>query len=444
MRAGFSRDSSRSPPPVPLHLLFEQSPQHVGPDAFVAIAYALFFVGSALLTMRRPAFGIATLIVAQPFALYRNVWHLTVALPTVTLLGVALGLFAIPGAFAVIRRGAPRQILFAGLLVLAATVLTFASAAHHGPVLREALKTLDYVFLFIVVLAAYRLDPDRRVVAAASIAIVIVVSAVALSQELLGAPSVIQIYGHSAPRIAGPLGGPTQLAGYLDVGIPLLLAILIAAPDEWIFTAVVLAVAADVLTFSVPGILAAGVAATIVCFTQRGRKTRVAIAGIALGLAAAVAVSASFAYSLKSNFLLPVLAMLRGGPSSHTIDLESRLHLWRAAIAVWRQHPIFGIGAGNYELEIPLSRLRGVKTHANSLYLQSLVEGGLPLLAATLWLTWTSIATFWRDRMKSPFVAAAFASSIALALHQTVDFLTFYPKVGGWWWIVLALGAACV
>jgi O-antigen ligase len=76
------------------------------------------------------------------------------------------------------------------------------------------------------------------------------------------------------------------------------------------------------------------------------------------------------------------------------------------------------------------------------LYLQSLVEGGIPLLAATLWLVYTSIGTFVRQRMESPFVVAAFAASVALALHQVVDFLTFYPKVGGEWWIVLALGAA--
>jgi len=31
---------------------------------------------------------------------------------------------------------------------------------------------------------------------------------------------------------------------------------------------------------------------------------------------------------------------------------------------------------------------------------------------------------------------------VALALHQIGDYLIFYPKVGEWWWIALALGAA--
>jgi hypothetical protein len=30
---------------------------------------------------------------------------------------------------------------------------------------------------------------------------------------------------------------------------------------------------------------------------------------------------------------------------------------------------------------------------------------------------------------------------MGLALHQIVDLLIFYPKIGGMWWILLALGA---
>jgi hypothetical protein len=39
---------------------------------------------------------------------------------------------------------------------------------------------------------------------------------------------------------------------------------------------------------------------------------------------------------------------------------------------------------------------------------------------------------------------AAFAASIALAFHQIFDLLIFYPKVGEWWWLTLALGAAAL
>jgi O-antigen ligase len=128
--------------------------------------------------------------------------------------------------------------------------------------------------------------------------------------------------------------------------------------------------------------------------------------------------------------------------SNYAGGVGTRPELWRAAIALWKRYPLFGVGAGNFELDLAQAGVYGVRTHANSLYLQALAEGGIPLIVATLWLVYVSIDTFVRERLESPFVAAALAGSIALALHQGVDLLTFYPKVGGEWWIVMALGAA--
>jgi hypothetical protein len=41
-------------------------------------------------------------------------------------------------------------------------------------------------------------------------------------------------------------------------------------------------------------------------------------------------------------------------------------------------------------------------------------------------------------------VLAALAATVALALHQTVDYLVFYPKVGGAWWLLIGIAAASV
>ena len=53
-----------------------------------------------------------------------------------------------------------------------------------------------------------------------------------------------------------------------------------------------------------------------------------------------------------------------------------------------------GIGAGNFETSLATVAPAGIRTHANSWYLQSLVEGGVPLLAATLGEAWASIVPF--------------------------------------------------
>jgi O-antigen ligase len=115
---------------------------------------------------------------------------------------------------------------------------------------------------------------------------------------------------------------------------------------------------------------------------------------------------------------------------------------------MWRDRPLLGVGAGNFELELPQYGLFGVRTHANSWYLQSLAEGGIVLFAATIALLTAVIATFARPlarlRNASPWVVAALAASLALALHQIVDYLVFYPKVGGAWWLLLGIAAAAL
>lgn len=407
-------------------------------DPLTAIAFTAFFVAVTLMTMRRASYGICTLIVVQPFAFYQDVVSTTITLPKVALIGVLLGLLAYRDAFAAAGERAPWRILTAGLLVLGATIVSFVNAVHYDAVLRETLKILEYVLLFCAVVAAYRLDPDRRSVRTAILATSIAVAALALAQEIIGSPSAILLNGHPIPRIAGPLEGPNQLAGYFDVALPLALAFAVDQPSLLANVALFLMVTTDVLTFSRGGIVGAIAGIATVAFVAR-RNLRAPFTAIGAGLATGLGVAVSW------------------GIVAHTIGLErfwdfrepdyaggvgTRPQLWRAAWTLWLRHPIFGVGAGNFELEIPLTGLQGVRTHANSLYLQSLVEGGVSLFIATLWLVYTSIATFAREQLRSPFILAAFAGSIALALHQIVDLLTFYPKVGGEWWIVMALGAA--
>lgn len=407
----------------------------MGLDAFAAILYVLFFCGGALLTMRRPAYGVALLILIQPFALYGDVWHTNLTLPKAALLGVLLGLVPFTGALLPLTARAPRAILIAGVLLLAATMLSFAHATYAAPVIRESLKLAEYLLLFITVVAAYRLDPDVKVIRAACIVVAAAVALIALSQEFIGAPSSLRVNGHLMPRIAGPIEGPNQLAGYFDVALPLVLALCISAPTTNAQLVLFLIVLADVLTFSRGGALGAVLGTLAIALTFRKNLAR-PLSFMAAGLLVGIGVAGGRAHSLG------FFRLWNFSDTSYAGGVGSRSKLWHAAITLWERHKIFGVGAGNFELEIPLAGVHGVRTHANSLYLQELVEGGIPSILATLWLTYISIATFAKERLASPFIAAAFAASIALACHQIVDFLTFYPKVGGWWWIVLALGAA--
>jgi O-antigen ligase len=115
---------------------------------------------------------------------------------------------------------------------------------------------------------------------------------------------------------------------------------------------------------------------------------------------------------------------------------------------MWRARPILGVGAGNFEFALPAYGVFGVRTHANSWYLQSLAEGGIVLFGATIALlaaivgSLLSCAARKNFREAPPWAIAALASTAALALHQIVDYLVFYPKVGSAWWLLVGIAAA--
>lgn len=413
-------------------------PHYDAADPISLIFYTAFFITIALATMRRPAYGLCALIAVQPFAYWQYLFNTTITLPKVALLAVLLGLLVYRDAFTPLATGAPRRILIAGILVMLATVLSYAQATYQDPAILESLKALEYVILFCVAVAAFRLDPDRSAMRNTFLVTTAAVSLLALAQEAFGAPSALLINGHVTPRIAGPLEGPNQLAGYFDVALPVVLALALDEASPFAYAVLALVACTDILTFSRGGMLGAVAGVAAVLYVQRRNLRGIAIS-LGSGIAAGLAVAAGWGIAAHS---IGIFRLWNFDESSYAGGVGTRPELWNAAIALWRHHPFLGIGAGNFELEIPQTGLHGVRTHANSLYLQSLVEGGIPLFAATLWLVYTSIATFVRQRMESPFLVAAFAASIALALHQIVDLLTFYPKVGGEWWIVLGMGAA--
>jgi O-antigen ligase len=408
----------------------------------VAIAvYLVTFAVVAVLAARRPAYGVAALIVLVPFAYYRYVGDTTLTLSKVALLANVVGLIAGRRTTLALRRPAAVLFLACGAAVVAATALSIVGAAERAPVLRETLKAIEYLLLFATVIVASDADPGERPIRIACSLVVAVVAALAIAQEWTGAPSALLFEGHVVPRVAGPLEGPNQLAGFLGIALCVVCAFALrrgVATHERI--ALALGAVALVLSLSRTGVVTTALAVAIVFAAGIAANRRSAALALGFGIVAGVALLGAIGYGathdlgIFSHFSTSAEAERPG-------SVGNRSQLWRAAIVLWREHPLFGIGAGNFELELGRAGYPGLKTHANSLYLQSLVEGGIPLLLATLALVVASIARFARGPFSQPLVLAAFAASVGFGLHQVFDLLVFYPKVGELWWIVLALGA---
>ena len=203
--------------------------------------------------------------------------------------------------------------------------------------------------------------------------------------------------------------------------------------NPWLIASVSLCAIAEAATLSRSGIVAAVVAGIVVLIVTRPSR-RVGL-GFAAGavVVAGVLVTLGLAVGLEARFF----SVAEVPQPDH---LGTRAILWAAALDLWRMSPVVGLGAGNFEFDVGMVGHPEVRTHANSLYLQALSETGLAGLAATLFLIWTVIATFARSFSRRPLLIGVFAANIALALHQVFDYMWFFPKVGVFWAILLAIG----
>jgi O-antigen ligase len=138
---------------------------------------------------------------------------------------------------------------------------------------------------------------------------------------------------------------------------------------------------------------------------------------------------ASSSYQIPTGLLIP--------------SQPSRADLWRAAVCLWLESPILGVGPDNFRrLYGPVLGLRNFdnRIHANNLYLEILATTGLSgALAhiAVLISIWVAIGRAWsrvgnaEDRLVVIGIGAALA---AFCLHGMVDyFLPFTPTYCIFW-----------
>ena len=188
---------------------------HPPVDLPSALIYVLCAVGVALLARRRPALGVAALLVLAPFDVARYAGPTTITTLKAGLVGLLVMLpFARPD-LAAFRTFPVRVMLTAFGVTLLAIALSAPHAHYLGAVAREAFKDGEYLLLFAGAVAAFATDPDDRPFWRTLEVAVVLVCGSALAEYVLGAHSGIFLHGQATvfPRIAGALEGPNQLAG---------------------------------------------------------------------------------------------------------------------------------------------------------------------------------------------------------------------------------------
>jgi len=424
---------------VPYHPIVERFSIVPALDPLWLMFFAVLFAGSALLTLRRPGLGAALLVFVTPFAGAHAIWGTTVTAPKVVLVGVIVGLLGTPGAWRALRRRPVAAVVVAFGAIILANAVTLLVAVHRPEVMRETLKWAEYLGLFCAVFIAYALDPLPHVVRGALFISFLFAACSAFLELATGAVSGLELGTTVVPRIAGVLEGPNQFGGYLEAVIAAIGAWQIRTSQRTPMVLLAIAGVALALTFSRAAFI--GALVIVAVFAVIERKRAFALWPLALGFAAGY--GNDVAWALRAHVPLgsifaresDVDAVVSGG-------VGDRSELWRAARFFFIHHPILGIGAGNYELELAQAGLPGVRTQANNWYLQAAAEGGVVLLGATIaWIVTVVRALITRVR-RSPWALAACGATAAFVVHGFFDDLVFYPKVAEAWIAFIALGIA--
>ena len=258
------------------------------------------------------------------------------------------------------------------------------------------------------------------------------------------------------PRLAGPIGEKNRYAQVMLVLIPLavgmllnergrVLKLLAAAAGFFTFSAVL-------LTFS-RGAAVALLALVVAALALRVIRLRSAVPLVALALVAVLVVAPDF--FARTATLTETTAALTEGRDTTDLSVLGRLTLDLAAVRMFVEHPILGVGIANFlELSVDYANPLGMRhfsspVPAHNHYLQIAAETGLLGIATFLGLLGYLLSQLWRCRLDAlafrRFEHARTAAALLFALlAYLVSAVFLHSSYERYFWVLIALCAATI
>lgn len=313
-------------------------------------------------------------------------------------------------------------IKYALLLFILAVFSSVIFSQDRAISVKELYKYISGVSLFIIATSLSFSDKNRVILFIVSAAFVI--SLLAIYQYFFGfqhLSNYVTKKGISDPFILDyisqkrpfyPFVTPNTLAGYLAMIIPLTL---IYRKRRWFIVPIFIAL---LLTKSL-GALLSLLLGLILYFYIQGRLDKKRIILLS-GLLMVICLI----------FTLRILSQ-----KQHTQPIFStfmRLDYWQNTLKIISEHPLAGIGLGNFNL----IRSR----YAHNSYLQIWAEMGILGIISFLWLV-IAILKFSLKKLKDSLhkfqIASLIAATVIFLIHNFVDFTFFLPEVSLIWWVIL-------
>ena len=243
---------------------------------------------------------------------------------------------------------------------------------------------------------------------------------------------LVNISGTTYLRAVATFPDPHMLAFFLGMLIPLALGLYLKNKSLIYLVAFFAMLLADLLTFSRGGYLGLFIGAflTIVfLWNKLGKSARRSLAVVFLAGVALLFVSGPISERFFSSF------NFKEGSNM------GRIETWKKAEKIIGEHPFFGVGIGNYALEIdPKANYRD-PIYAHSLYLDIAAETGLFGLLAWLGMLVALSASFLKKARREAHFFWLFVSLWVFSMHALVETPLYSPIILPLFLIIVAFGA---
>lgn len=343
-------------------------------------------------------------------------------------------------------------------------ILNFFTSVYPHNTEKSLFLFLYYVLLFF--LGVRQLKTARRIIGLAFIIILIGSgeSLFGLFQYLQGAKTILGVPTPNIGTLNATYMNHNHFAGFLILIIPIALGLFVGASNIekkfFLFLLMSLMGTALVLTLSRGALLsfflALGVFFVCLLLKEKGISQKVA---------------SLWQYALLIVLLVAFIALYVGGigislighrsltetffPTKDILKYEIRLPLWKTALALVKESPVFGSGLGTFHYvfmryrptEIPQDKQA---YHVHNDYLELLIEMGFPGLLVILWAILRFLRYMLRgyfrhrESILSPLVLGGLTSCTAMYIHSFFDFNLHLPANALLFSMVMAMSVAAV
>lgn len=285
----------------------------------------------------------------------------------------------------------PRPLLYAMLLLLFTMLLSMTGTFSITSSVKELSKWIE--FLIVLLLGSQYLRTRRQIWT-----LILIAGLAAVSQGLYG---YVQEFFSIGPqsfvrdaglRVYGTFDQPNPYAGYINITLTIMIALVLLARTLAIRilagAAAAILATAEYLSQSRGGEIAITVAIIFIVTLGMPRLRKLMAVGFIGGLAI---IGAYLAGKIPEHYLLPILRILGlirisfTAPSTQDFSTAERLAHWIAGINMFIDHPLTGVGIGAYgdayapyHITIFINSLG----HAHNYYINMAAETGILGLTA--------------------------------------------------------------